>query len=165
MYIYKTRRNCYKSISFLQYFMGVLSQGICILILRTFINERPGNSVDSATSRFPTPTNFFICGEADRSGRGKRSSSSCCCCCCWGPFFSLPCTVFWGVKRQKSYLKRGVKRQKLYQKGHEKAKTLSQKGCEKAKTLSQKGCEKAKTLSQKGREKAKTLSKTVYIIL
>ncbi len=44
-----------------------------------------------------------------------------------GPFFSLPCAVFWGVKRQK---------------------TLSQKGCEKAKTLSQKGCEKAKTSSK-----------------
>ncbi len=26
---------------------------------------------------------FFICGEADRSGRG-RCCSSCCCCCCWG---------------------------------------------------------------------------------
>ncbi len=32
------------------------------------------------------------------------------------PFFSLPCTVFWGVKRQKLCLKRGVKRQKLCQK-------------------------------------------------
>ncbi len=41
-----------------------------------------------------------------------------------GPFFSLPCAVFWGMKRQK---------------------TLSKKGCEKAKTLSKKGCEKAKT--------------------
>ncbi len=30
-----------------------------------------------------------------------------------GPFFSLPCTVFWGVKRQKLCLKRGVKRQRL----------------------------------------------------
>ncbi len=68
---------------------------------------------------------FFICGAADRSGRGKRCSSSC---CCWGgPFFSLPCAVFWGVKRQK---------------------TLSKKGCEKAKTLSKKVCDKAKTSSK-----------------
>ncbi len=56
-----------------------------------------------------------ICGVADRSGRGKRSSSSSSSSsCCWGgTFFSLPCTVFWGVKRQKLCLKRGVKRQKL----------------------------------------------------
>ncbi len=56
-----------------------------------------------------------------------------------GPFFSLPCAVFWGVKRQKT----------LSKKGREKAKTLSIKGCDKAKTLSQRGCEKAKTSSKK----------------
>ncbi len=50
---------------------------------------------------------FFICGAADRSGKGK------CCCCCW-PFFSFPCSVLWGVKGQKLCVdKRGVKRQKL----------------------------------------------------
>ncbi len=139
---------------------------------------------------------LFICGEADRSGRGKHCS---CCCCCWGgdhfqmshvqffevwkekifflfsqkvflfshPFSKdIPCTVFWGVKRQKLCLKKGCEKAKtLSQKGCEKAKTLSQKVCEKAKTLSlsHKGCEKAKTLSQEGHEKAKTLSKTVII--
>ncbi len=70
---------------------------------------------------------LFICGAADRSGRGK----CCSCCCCWGggTIFQVPMYSFLGC---------------------EKAKTLSQKGCEKAKKLSQKGCEKAKTLSQKG---------------
>ncbi len=69
-----------------------------------------------------------------------------------GPFFSLPCAVFWGVKRQKT----------LSKKGCDKTKTLSKKGCDKAKTLSQKGCEKAITLSQKGCEKAKTSSKILF---
>ncbi len=51
---------------------------------------------------------IFICGAADRSGRGKRCSSCCCYCCCWGgPFFSFPCTVFWGVKRQ-NFVSKGV---------------------------------------------------------
>ncbi len=56
---------------------------------------------------------LFICGAADRSGRGKRCSS---CCCCWGgTIFQSPMYSFLGC---------------------EKAKTLSKKGCEKAKTLS-----------------------------
>ncbi len=69
-----------------------------------------------------------------------------------GPFFSLRCAVFWGVKRQKT----------LSQKGCDKAKTLFKKRCDKAKTLSKKECEKAKTLSQKGCEKAKTSSKILF---
>ncbi len=55
---------------------------------------------------------IFICGAADRSGRGKRSSSS----SCWGgTIFQSPMYSFLGC---------------------DKAKTLSKKGCDKAKTLS-----------------------------
>ncbi len=89
---------------------------------------------------------LFICGAADRSGRGKR-----CCCCCWGgrgTIFQTPMYSFLGCDKAKT----------LSKKGCDKAKTLSQKGCDKAKTLSQKGCDKAKTLSQNGCEKTKTLS-------
>ncbi len=44
-----------------------------------------------------------------------------------GQFFSLPCTVFWGVKRQKLWLQKGVKRQILWLKrGVKSKKTLSQ---------------------------------------
>ncbi len=63
-----------------------------------------------------SPLTLFICGAADRSGRGKRSSSSSSSCWGGGEFFSLPCTVFWGVKMQKLCLKRGVKRQKTLSK-------------------------------------------------
>ncbi len=38
---------------------------------------------------------LFICGAADRSGRGKRCS---CCCCCWGgDHFSVSHVQFFGV--------------------------------------------------------------------
>ncbi len=79
------------------------------------------------TSCMPTVCypSIFICGAADRSGRGKRCSS--CCCCGRGPFFQFHMYTFLG---------------------REKAKSLSreQKGCEKAKTLFQEGCEKAKSV-------------------
>ncbi len=52
---------------------------------------------------------IFICGAADRSGRGKRYSS---CCCCWGSLFIFTCSVFfWGG--EKKCLKRGVKKQQM----------------------------------------------------
>ena len=108
--------------------MGVLSQGICILILRTFINERPGNALDSATSRFPTPKNLFF-SAAKPTDQGEESVL----------LLLLLVVVVGGTISQSpmySFL------------GCEKAKQLSQKGCEKTKALSQKGCGKVKTLSQ-----------------
>ncbi len=64
----------------------------------------------------PPPPPLFICGAADRSGKGKR-----CSCCYWGgTFFQSPMYCFLGC---------------------DKAKTLSKKRCDKAKTLSKKGCD------------------------
>ncbi len=74
--------------------------------------QRPFANSRSLLCSHQYPTKVFICGAADRSGRGKRSSSSSSC-CCGGPFFKFPCTLFWGVKRQQLCLKRGGKRQKL----------------------------------------------------
>ncbi len=76
---------------------------------------------------------FFICGAADRSGRGKPCSS----CCCWGreQFFIFSCTVFFGVKR-KNFVSKGVwKGKNFVSKGVWKDKNFFPKGCEKAKTL------------------------------
>ncbi len=78
----------------------------------------------------------FICGAADRSGRGKRCSS----CWCWGGIvFVLTMYSFLGCEKEKPCLKRGVKRQNLcLKRGVKKQKLCLKKGFEKAKTWSQK---------------------------
>ncbi len=89
---------------------------------------------------------LFICGAADRSGRGKRCSSSC---CCWGgPIFSLPCTVFWGVKR-KNYVSIGVwKGKNLISKGVWKGNSFVSKGVWKGKNFVSKWMFKSKKFVQ-----------------
>ncbi len=59
---------------------------------------------------------LFICGTADRSGRGKRCSSSCCCCCWGGTIFQSPMYSFLGCENAKTLSQKGVKMQKLCQK-------------------------------------------------
>ncbi len=96
---------------------NILWESLCkvlALILRTFTNERPRNSLKVATSRFPTLQNYFYL----RRSRQIRERKALFfffffLLLLWEPFFSLPCTVFWGVKTQKLCLKRGVKRQRL----------------------------------------------------
>ncbi len=56
---------------------------------------------------------FFICGAADRSGRGKRC---CCCCCCGicGLFLDLPCTLKRGASRENFSTKWMHSQKKLF---------------------------------------------------
>ena len=64
----------------------------------------------------------FICGAADRSGRGKR-----CCCsssCCFGDHFSFSHIQFLGCVKEYPCLKRGVKGENLVLNWCKKAKTV-----------------------------------------
>ncbi len=58
---------------------------------------------------------FFICGEGDRSGRGK--CCSCCCCCCWeiwGDCFPISHVHSKWVYQQKTFLQNGCIQRKLF---------------------------------------------------
>ena len=58
-----------------------------------------------------------------------------------GAFFSLPCAVFWGVKRQK---------------------TLSKKGCDKAKLCLKRGVKRQILCLKRGVKRQKSLSKILF---
>ncbi len=60
-------------------------------------------------------------------------------------FFNLPCTVFWGVKRQKLCLKRGVKRQKLcLKRGVKRRKLCLKRGVKRQKLCLKRGVKRQK---------------------
>ncbi len=125
---------------------------------------------------------LFICGAADRSGRGKRCSSCCCYCCLGGDHFSVSHVQFFGVwkgktlsqkgcEKAKHCLKRGVTMQKNVSKGVWKSKNFVSKRVWKGKHFVSKWLCKGKTLSQNGWAKVKIglsscsidLSKILYI--
>ncbi len=54
---------------------------------------------------------IFICGAADRSGRGKCCSSSCCCWGTWGTVFRSPMCTQNGCIQRKLFFKMGASRE------------------------------------------------------
>ncbi len=79
---------------------GASKKPVCVLVL---LNPSPANQcTDSLSSYFAC---FFICGAADRSGRGK----CCSCCCCWaGTIFKCPMYSFLGCEKAKTFSQKGV---------------------------------------------------------
>ncbi len=70
------------------------------------------------TSSGPPPP-LFICGEADRSGRGRCCSCCCCCCCCccwgiWGDCFPFSHVHSKWVHSEKTFLQNGCIQRKLF---------------------------------------------------
>ncbi len=59
---------------------------------------------------------LFICGEADRSGRGRCCSSPCCCCCwgIWGDCFQISHVQPKWVHPEKTFLKKWVYPEKTF---------------------------------------------------
>ena len=76
------------------------------------LETRSENAADVRTYTPLTlfPSAVFICGAADRSGRGKRCSSSSCYCCCWGGgHFSVSHVQFFVVWKVKNFVPKGVR--------------------------------------------------------
>ncbi len=100
----------------------------------------------------------FICGAADRSGRGTCCSCCCCCCCCywgiWGDCFQIshvqpkwvhPEKTFlknWCIQR-KLFLKMGASRENFSSKWVHSQKTFAVNLMHQDKTLLQNGCIKS----------------------
>ncbi len=62
-----------------------------------------GGYLPSATYLFHFP--FFICGEADRSGRGEHCSPCSCSSCCCCTIFQFPMFNFFGCEKEKKCLR------------------------------------------------------------
>ncbi len=84
---------------------------------------------------------FFICGEADRSGRGRCCSSSCCCCWgIWGDCFPISHVHSKWVHPEKTFLQNGCIQRKLFFKMGASRENFSSKWVYPEKSFLQNGC-------------------------
>ncbi len=90
---------------------------------------------------------FFICGEADRSGRGRCCSSCWICCCCWGIWgdcFQISHVQTKWVHPEKPFPKNGCIQRKLFLKMGASRENFSSQWVYPAKTFLKNGCIQSK---------------------
>ncbi len=118
---------------------------------------------------FSSSLPFFICGEADRSGRGRCccSSSSCCCCCCccwgiWGDCFQNSHVHSKWVHPEKTLLQNGCIQRKNFFKMGASRENFPSKWVHPEKTFLQNGCIQRKHFFKMGALRQNFTSKWVH---
>ncbi len=106
---------------------------------------------------------LFICGEADRSGRGRCCSSSCCCCWgIWGDCFQISHVHSKRVHPEKTFPQNGCIQRKLFFKRGAFRENFSSKGVYPEKSFPQKGCIQTKLFFKRGVSRENFSSKWVH---
>ncbi len=105
----------------------------------------------------------FICGEADRSGRG-RCCSSCCCCCwgIWGDCFPISHVHSKWVHPEKTFLQNGCIQRKLFFKMVVSRENFSSKWMHPEKPFLQNGCIQRKLFFKMGASRENFSTKWVH---